>query len=244
MTAEPGRLGELEVESFRGAPRSVVVRRVTSPLVVLGSSQPTTVVDHEACAARGVGVLRRRSGGGAVLLGVADPLWVDVWVPRGDPLWSDDVIVASANVGERWCAALGQLGLGRLSVHRGGLIDAPGADLSCFAGLGPGEVLVEGRKIVGLAQWRCRQGALFHCATYGHFDPGPLAHVLALGPERRRQLVASWGLHAVGLGDLGAASAGPEAPGLRLEHLVTSLLRQLPDAQTWRVRREVPLETV
>ena len=40
----------------------------------------------------GVAVVRRRSGGGAVLLDPGGVVWVDVVVPRHDPRWDDDVV--------------------------------------------------------------------------------------------------------------------------------------------------------
>ena len=72
-------------------------------------------------------------------------LWVDVWVPSGDPLWHDDVAAAAVPIGEAWRSALLALGLGRaLIVHDGGVIDRPWSELVCFSGIGPGEVQREG----------------------------------------------------------------------------------------------------
>ncbi|MGE5209798.1 MAG: lipoyl protein ligase domain-containing protein, partial [Acidobacteriota bacterium] len=50
------------------APFEIWQHDVVAPAVVLGSSQPETVVDAAACAAAGAEIVRRRSGGGAVLL--------------------------------------------------------------------------------------------------------------------------------------------------------------------------------
>ena len=81
-----------DVESFRSsADRTVVVRRAGHAALVLGSTQPGTSVDSARAARAGIEVVRRRSGGGAVLVGPGDPVWIDVWLPRGDPLWHDDV---------------------------------------------------------------------------------------------------------------------------------------------------------
>ena len=63
---------------------------VERPALVLGSTQPDDVVDRAAAARAGVEVVRRRSGGGAVLLVPGDVTWVDVLLPRADPRWSDD----------------------------------------------------------------------------------------------------------------------------------------------------------
>ena len=79
--------------------RTVAVCRPTAPAVVLGSTQRPAVVDAAAAAAAGLDVVRRRSGGGAVLVAPDDPVWVDVWVPAGDPLWTADVTGPSTGWG-------------------------------------------------------------------------------------------------------------------------------------------------
>ena len=94
----------------------------------------------------GIEVVRRRSGGGAVLLVPGEVLWVDVVVPRGDPLWDDDVGRASHWLGEVWVEALAAVGVAGTEVHDGGLVCTPWCSLVCFAGLGPGEVTIGGAK--------------------------------------------------------------------------------------------------
>ncbi|MDQ1414199.1 MAG: lipoate---protein ligase, partial [Acidimicrobiaceae bacterium] len=59
--------------------------------VVLGSTQPESHVDRVAAARVATQVLRRRSGGGAVLVGPGQVLWTDVVIPADDPLWTADV---------------------------------------------------------------------------------------------------------------------------------------------------------
>ncbi len=139
-----------------------------------------------------------------MLVAPGDPLWVDVWVPRGDPLFCDDVSRAAHWVGAWWARALDRHlgGRGRLEVHPGPPRGGPGCDLACFAGLGPGEVSFEGAKVVGVAQWRSATGALFHCAAYGTWLLGDLARLLRVERPRRKELAAAWAQAAAGLGDL------------------------------------------
>ena len=73
------------------AERAVWVCEASGPALVLGSAQPEDGVDRAACAAAGVDVVRRRSGGGAVLVVPGEVLWVDLVLPVGDALWQDDV---------------------------------------------------------------------------------------------------------------------------------------------------------
>ena len=51
-------------------------------------------------------------------------------------------------------------------------------DLVCFAGRGPGEVFLGARKVVGLTQWRAREGALFSSCAYLRWDPAPLLELM------------------------------------------------------------------
>jgi lipoate-protein ligase A len=164
------------------AERAVWCLEPDRPALVLGSTQRDATVDREACARAGVEVVRRRSGGGAVLLVPGDVLWVDVVVPAGDPLWADDIGVAAQWLGDAWAAALAATGVDGATVHRGPLVRAPWSDVVCFAGLGPGEVTVAGRKVVGISQRRTRHAARFQCAAALAWDPAAL--VALLSPPR------------------------------------------------------------
>lgn len=161
---------------------------VTAPAVVLGSTQGDATL---APGAAGLGVARRRTGGGAVLVEPGRVVWADVVVPSGDQLWQADVGRAVWWLGDVWAAALAELGLDGAAVHRGGLVRTPWSATVCFAGLGPGEVSVGGRKVVGISQRRTRAGALFQCAVPLAWDAAPLLAALALTPAERRAAAAA-----------------------------------------------------
>jgi lipoate-protein ligase A len=200
-----------DVERFRAEPRRLaLVQAVTRPTLVLGSTQPPTVVSAAAAAAAGVALERRRGGGGAVLLQPGDHLWIDAWIPRADPLWVMDVAVAAEWAGSWWSGALGEVGIDGLRVHAGK--SEPGAlgDLVCFAGRGPGEVLAGERKLVGLSQWRGREGALFSSCLYTHWDPDPLAALVVGGTGGPDTLADSLRAVAVGVADLGPGTGSAE----------------------------------
>lgn len=160
------------------------VFEVDRPALVLGSTQPEAVVDAARAAATGIDVVRRPTGGGAVLVRPGELLWVDVWVPAGDRLWEDDVGRSSHWLGQAWVDALSGAGFDG-AWHDGPLVRSRWSDLVCFAGLGPGEVTVGGRKVVGISQRRTREGARFQCAALLEWDPGALLDLLALGDEDR-----------------------------------------------------------
>ncbi len=153
--------------------------------LVLGSGQPDSDVDRARAARAGIDIVRRRSGGGAVLVAPGLVSWVDVFVPYGDPLWDDDVGRASWWLGQAWADALILAGAPGAEVWRGALQRSAWSSKVCFAGTGPGEVSLEGQKAVGISQRRTRRGALFQCALVESWDPAPVLDVLALAAEER-----------------------------------------------------------
>ncbi len=200
---------------------TVFVRTTLAPLVVLGSAQATDALDLAALG--GAALRRRRGGGGMVLLDRGD-LWVDWWVPSGDPRWTPDVHETAAAAGDRWAEVLGSRLRQPVEVHRGRLVDDPTRPGVCFAGRGPGEVFVGGLKAVGVTQWRVREGA-FVSTVLPATPQARLAPALSGAPGALDSLE-----HAT-VGSLGLA---PDA-GAVLEELTR---REGP----WRVERRSALD--
>lgn len=187
----------------------------TSPAVVLGSAEPEAHVDRTRLASLGLDLVRRRSGGGAVLVDPAACTWVDLVIPAGHARWDRDVGRAMHWVGDLWRAALADLGVAS-EVHRGPLRRSPWSAQVCFAGLGPGEVVdAQGRKLVGVSQRRTRTAARFQTVAY-HADPSTdVVDLLALDEEER----------AAARSAIAAATATiPVAPA----DLVAALVARLP----------------
>ena len=141
------------------AERLARIHSVEEPGLVLGSTQRLEIVDQSRAAAAGTQVLRRRSGGGAVLLSPGGQVWVDFFLSASDPLWRDDVTQAARWVGELWSAVIEPFVSGPISVHFGRLEADRWGRLVCFAGTGPGEVFASGLKVVGVSQRRSRHRA-------------------------------------------------------------------------------------
>jgi len=157
------------------AERSVWNVRVNRTALVLGSRQDESLLDVDQCDRDEIDVVRRRSGGGIVFLAPGEHVWLDVVVPRGDALWSDDVAQASWWLGDVWVRTLHSLGLNNVSVHRESLHSDAWGDLLCFAGVGPGEVVQQreglASKVVGISQRRTRDYARFQCTIYTKWNP-------------------------------------------------------------------------
>ena len=179
-----GTAGELHARALDDVGRLVELLEVTGPAIVLGSRQARDEVDVAATGERGIEVVRRRSGGGGVLLLPGAQAWIDVTIGRDDPLWHDDVAVAFEWLGASWAAAMAGFGLTPV-VHTGRLVDTAWSPRVCFAGLGPGEVTVGGRKLVGISQRRTRAGARFQCVVHRRWDPDALLGLLALDEGTR-----------------------------------------------------------
>ena len=142
-----------------------VFARTERPTLVLGGSQPVDVLDPVKSAR--TPVRRRRGGGGLVLLRPED-LWIDWWIPRDDERWNYDVHVSSVRVGQWWADALRERVSG-VQVHEGSLEGDHAHRVVCFAGRGPGEVFVDERKVVRVTQWRVREGVFV--STVVHAEP-------------------------------------------------------------------------
>jgi lipoate-protein ligase A len=186
MSRLRGGAAELHVRELVPEPGGGVrafVLEVDRPALVLGSAQPFELVDAGVARSEGIDVVRRRSGGGAVLLVPGAHLWVDVLLPRDDERWTDDVSASSLWLGEAWAAALGVVTGAAVEVHRGPMRRDQLSDLVCFAGLAPGEVTVGGAKAVGTSQRRTRAGARFQSVVHRQFEVDLLAQLLALEPE-------------------------------------------------------------
>jgi lipoate-protein ligase A len=160
------------------ASREIWRHDIITPALVLGSTQDQSDVDIDACRQAGVDVVRRRSGGGAVLLVPGEVTWLDVIVPAGMPGWSDDVHGPMVWLGNGLAGAITlATGIDDLVVHDAAMRSTPWSRLVCFDGLGAGEVLLGGRKLVGISQRRTRDAARLQCCWYSEYDP---QHLVAL----------------------------------------------------------------
>jgi lipoate-protein ligase A len=209
----------------------------SAPAVVLGVGQSLQAVDAAAARAAGVAVVRRASGGTAVL---ADEtmLALDVAVPAGHPRAGSDILEAYRWLGEVFRdvlaslaspGAAGQIGMTTVAraradqeAQRRAPAGSPGAlrGLACFGTLSPYEVVLSGtdgapdRKVVGLSQVRKRGVVLYQVGLYRTARVRDLARLLAISEDERARLAADLPRRVAGLESLGLADGPLPAGGL------------------------------
>jgi lipoate-protein ligase A len=169
VVARRGTARELhELDLLADAPRAAQVwwLQPDDPALVLGSRQSADIADAGECGRLGVSIVKRRSGGGAVLVVPDQLVWVDIVAAHG--MAPDDVRGSMIWAGEIWQRALAPFvaDAADLTVHAGSMITTPWSELVCFAGLGPGEVSLDDRKLVGLSQRRTRHGVRIQGTLY------------------------------------------------------------------------------
>ncbi len=250
MEETKGLAADLHDRPIPDPPRPAVwIHRVERPALVLGSTQrEQDLVEVAGWDAHGDGeaapeICRRRSGGGLVTLLPGNDLWIDVVLPATSRLWVDDVGEAALWLGDVWAATLGTIlpdarivvdrgaadaTIGQsalpVRVHRGPLRARDAGRLVCFAGLGPGEVTVAGRKVVGLSQRRTRSSARFQTVMTwswpGRWIAPQLSHesLLAAGLDRPAVIDLAAGLPRSALGPTRRPAEGSVVAAF-LQHL-------------------------
>ncbi len=165
------------------------------PTLSLGYFQkPGEVADLDFAGRAGVDLVRRPTGGGAILHHLE--LTLCLVLPAGHALLEGSVPDSYLRLGRPVVEALRGLGL-EASFRGGGAGERHAAN--CFSGLACPDVVVGGRKIFGSAQRRRRQAGLFHGSLLldldealwrGVFGPNLGGGFTSLGRELGRE--AGW----------------------------------------------------
>jgi len=168
--------------------------------VVLGSTTPDAAFPLPLLTSRGYQVARRTSGGGAVIVTPVDQVWLNVHLLREDPLVVDDIGRSFFWLGELLADVISDLvGQGvPVEVVRTRNVASELSRLVCFGGLGFGEVLVAGKKVMGLAQRRTRAQVTYHVAVLINDRQSDLLGLLG-NPFLRDRSIGSCGLSEWGV---------------------------------------------
>jgi len=152
--------------------------RWAPPCLSLGFNQPYAVANAEFCGKHGVEITRRPTGGRAVLHHLE--LTYSVTAPLGQPPFSRDLQENYQRVCQALVAGLQRLGVPAVLSSEGKKLLPPVSAAPCFIQPAAGEVVVEGRKLVGSAMRRFREVFLQHGSLLLDWDSQLQAGVLGL----------------------------------------------------------------
>lgn len=154
----------------------------TPPTVSLGYGQVLDGrVDTAACARLGIGLVRRPTGGSALLHeSPTGEVTYSVVARAGDFAGADDVLETYRVIGVALVAGLARLGVAAELVPVTRAARGAAAPTFCFARSGSFEVAVDGQKLVGSAQRRQAGAFLQHGAILLDADPERLRAVFPM----------------------------------------------------------------
>ncbi len=214
----------------RGAvPPTLRFYRWDPPTVSLGRHQPLADVDRAAIQARGYDLVRRPTGGRAILH--VDELTYSVAAPGDEPRMQGGVMDAYLRLSQGLLAGLQLLGVAadKAPGHaRAG--KSPSA--ACFQVPSAYEITAGGRKLIGSAQSRRQGYVLQHGSLPLVGDVARLVDVLALPEEGRRMLRAQLAQRACTLAQaLGEAEDSPKVAFLHVAQALAQGFAQALDLE-------------
>lgn len=151
----------------------------------LGQAQPFADVDEPACQARGYHIVRRPTGGRAILH--ADELTYSVTTPESDPRVAGGIVESYRQLSEGLLAGLRELGVPGIEAHHPDAVNRR-AEVNpvCFQVPSTYEITVGGKKLVGSAQMRREGVVLQHGALPLMGDIARICTVLSQQPDPAR----------------------------------------------------------
>ncbi len=220
------------------------------PVLVLGNGQSVEVVDLDACRAQDVEVVRRTSGGTAVLLD-RYAVSMEVVLPVGHPLLGGDIVSSYQWIGELWAQALHVLGIRQARAMPAAEVRALPAlakddplRLACYGTLSPFEPVVEGMKVVGLSQVRRRSAVLYQVGAHLQWRPESLVALLALSTDERNSLTARLRTSAAGLDHLAERSVTPGELRDTIHNLLAAFLDVCVTRGGWTAAERAAAERI
>ncbi len=141
------------------APPTLRFYQWAPPCVSLGRHQKLSDIDREACAARGYEIVRRPTGGRAILH--TDELTYCVAAPDEDPRVAGGVMDAYHRLSQGLVAGLRGLGLPAEEAP-GANRAGPDVSAACFEVPSAYEICIGARKLMGSAQYRAGRLVLQH----------------------------------------------------------------------------------
>ncbi|NWG17392.1 MAG: lipoate--protein ligase family protein [Chloroflexi bacterium] len=169
-----------------GAGRALPTLRLYAwdpPCISLGYGQKASDVDFSRAAALGWDVVRRPTGGRAILH--TDELTYSVALPAGDTIAAGDVVESYRRLSRALVAGLEKLGVRPQADRRAEGVKDSGP--VCFEMPSHYEITVGGRKLIGSAQVRRQEGILQHGSLPLCGDLGRINDALVYPDETARE---------------------------------------------------------
>ncbi|MBW6465553.1 MAG: lipoate--protein ligase family protein [Brevefilum sp.] len=174
----------------------------------LGHAQPFAEVNTQVLVAQGWDVVRRPTGGRAILH--VDELTYSVIAPQSEPRVKGGVLESYLRLSEALLEALRSLGLNPQANEKAANSNSKAPNPVCFEVPSNYEITVKGKKLIGSAQARRKDGLLQHGALPLYGDLTRIISALKF-PD---------------------AAAQSEAQARLLDH-ATTVERELGQAPTW-----------
>ncbi len=179
----------LEATGRKDSPPTLRLYAWQPPCLSLGYSQPVADADHQALARRGWGLVRRPTGGRAILH--TDELTYAVIAPMDEPQVRGSVLESYRRLSLGLLAGLERLGL---PVQADAIYpQAQGSDASgpvCFEVPSNYEITIGGKKLMGSAQSRRHFGVLQHGSLPLCGDLSRIVQALVFQSEAAREEAA------------------------------------------------------
>lgn len=202
------------------SPPTLRFYRWQPPAVSLGRHQPLADLDLAVVADYGYDVVRRTTGGRAILH--IDELTYSVAAAATEPRVAGGVMDAYLRLSNALVAGLQLIGVA--ADKAGGNVRAgPEVSAACFEAPSAYEITVQGRKLMGSAQSRRAKYVLQHGSLPLWGDITRLIDVLRLEAEARRHLRRQLADHACTLAT--AMGVADEAPALQFEQVAQKIVQ-------------------
>lgn len=175
----------LEEVSAGNAPPTLRLYAWDPPCLSLGQAQPAADVDMARLQARGWDVVRRPTGGRAILH--TDEITYSVALPADHPLVAGDIVTSYRRLSTALLRALQQLGLGAQADKRADRLPERAKGPVCFEVPSDYEITANGCKLIGSAQMRRANGVLQHGSLPLTGDITRICDTLAFPDEAVRE---------------------------------------------------------
>jgi len=175
-----------EAAATGAVPTTLRFYRWTPPAISLGRHQPISDIDPAAAAKRGYDVVRRATGGRAILH--TDEFTYSVAGAESEPILGGGVMESYLRLSNALVLGLQRAGLADVDKADGGVRAGPNISAACFEVPSAYEITWQGKKLLGSAQSRRGGHVLQHGSLPLVGEITRLVEVLDLDDETRAEL--------------------------------------------------------